>query len=188
MKKTLILTVACLVVFGYLFTTFTLYSQQQTPAETWAAAEIALGKAITRMATLEGDLAKHRKEFSELSRNALISLLVTFTPVDALKILFTGSGTPNRAFELKTLMISIFVQQEALNGALANLDSARDTAYDAYVLSVSQPLDKGPEPVYADIPTIYLPCMGGCGHTYSSASVGMGNLASRSLQGPCGVL
>ena len=183
MKKILILTVVCLLVFGYLFTPFTLYSEEKTPAEKWAASEIALGKAMTAMETLNGDLKKHRKEFSELKRNALVSLLVAFTPVDALKTLFTGSGTPERAWELKVLMINIFVQQEDLNQTMGLLADTRDKAYDAYVESVHYPLDKGPEPEYADIPLIYLPCLGGCGQTYSSKVDGMGNLAWKALQG-----
>ena len=180
MKKTLNFTVACLLVFGSLFM---LHSAEETPKEKWQASEIALGKAVNTMETLNGDLKKHRKEFSELSRNLFTSLAVAFSPVDAAKTLFLGRGTPNRAFELKTLMISIFVQQEALNGELANLASARDTAYEEYKKTTSQPDAKEFTPNYADIPTIVLPCMGGCGHTYSSASVGMGNLASKSLQG-----
>ena len=59
MKKYLILTVSCLLIFGYLFTTFTLYSDEETPAAKWAEAEIQLGKAMTRMETLKGDIKKY---------------------------------------------------------------------------------------------------------------------------------
>ena len=80
-------------------------------------------------------------------------------------------------------MISIFVQQENLNKELGLLDDARNTAYEKYKKTTSQPADKINTPNYVDIPTIYLPCMGGCGHLYSSKSTGMGNLAGASLQG-----
>ena len=63
------------------------------------------------------------------------------------------------------------------------LDKARNTAYEEYEETTSQPADKINEPNYADIPTIYLSCLGGCGHTYSSKSTGMGNLADAALQG-----
>ena len=180
MKKFLIVILIGLVAFGYFSA---IYSDEKTPAQKWSDAEKALKTANERMGALNKDLAKYRTEFSQLSRNALSALLVVFSPVDAAKTLFLGSGAPNRAFELKTLMISIFVQQEALNAELANLTSARDTAYEAYKKTTSQPADKINQPQYVDIPTIYLPCMGGCGTTYSSKSVGMGNLSSASLQG-----
>ena len=61
MKKTLILTVACLLVFGYLFTTLTLYSDEKTPAEKWSAAEIALENANDRMDALEKYRAASQK-------------------------------------------------------------------------------------------------------------------------------
>ena len=115
MKKTLILTLACFLVFSSLFITFTLYSSEKTPAQKWSDAEKAIEEANDSMDALNEDLAKYRTEFSQLARNGLTALAVAFSPVDILKVLFTGTGTPNRAFELKTLMISIFVQQEALN-------------------------------------------------------------------------
>lgn len=176
----LIVILIGLVVFSYFSA---IYSDERTPAQKWSDAEKAIKNANESMAILNKDLAKYRTEFSQLSRNALTALAVAFSPVDVLKALFTGTGTPNRAFELKTLMISIFVQQEELNQTLRLLDDVRNTAYEEYEETTSQPADKINQPNYANIPTVYLSCLGGCGHTYSSKSTGMGNLADAALQG-----
>lgn len=94
MKKFLIVTLIGLVALGYFSA---IYSDERTPAQKWSDAEKALKNANDRMDALNKDLAKYRTEFSQLSRNALSALLVVFSPVDATKTLFLGSGTPNRA-------------------------------------------------------------------------------------------
>lgn len=183
MKKHLIFTLACLLVFGYLSTTFTLYSNEKTPAEKWAEAELALGSAMTQMETLNTNLQKKRAEYTEKGNNALQAAVTMFNPIDAIKTLFLGRGTPNRLWQLKQEITSIYIQMESLNGDLGMLASARDTAYEAYKKTTSQPSDKGPEPKYADIPNFSLSCLNGCGTVYQSKSVGLGNLSDKAIMG-----
>lgn len=180
MKKFLIVILIGLVAFGYFSA---IYSDERTPAQKWSDAEKALKQANDRMDTLNKDLAKYKAEYTEKAGNALTAAVTMWNPIDAIKTLFLGRGTPNRIFELKTLMISIYIQQEALNGDFANLASARDTAHDAYVQTTSQPADKINQPKYADIPNVSLPCMNRCGTVYNSSSVGLGNLADKAIQG-----
>ena len=88
MKKTLILTVACLLIFGSLFTTFTLYSDEQTPAEKWGTAEKALKSANDSMGRLDTKRQALRAEFTELANNAISAAVTMWNPIDAIKTLW----------------------------------------------------------------------------------------------------
>ena len=180
MKTYLILTVACLLVFGYVFM---LESAEETPKEKWLKAEVALGSAVAQMETLNGNLQKKRAEYTEKGNNALQAAVTMFNPIDAIKTLFLGRGTPNRLWQLKQEITSIYIQMESLNGDLGMLASARDTAYEAYKKTESQPDPQKFQPNYADIPNFSLSCLNGCGTVYQSKSVGLGNLSDKAIMG-----
>ena len=180
MKEFLLVMLIGLVAFGSFSA---IYSEEKTPAQKWSDAEKAIKEANDLMDGLNNDLAKYKAEFTEKANNAVLAAVTMWNPIDAIKTLFFGSGTPNRAYELKELMIGIYVQQEALNQTLGLLVDARDKAYEAYKETTSQPAGKINDPNYANIPNIMLPCLNRCGHIYHSQVEGLGNLSDRSIQG-----
>lgn len=182
MKKSLTLLILCLftslVVFGYFNAILSVDEAPKTPLSAWLDAERSLETANERMHQLELDLERYRTERNTLTSS---SAAVLTSLADIIKGLLLNKRVVTRLMELDSLIFSVYVQMADLNVELRRLASERDTAYDAYAQTTSQPEEKMNTPDYGDVPECRLACMGGCGTVFSSNDVGHGNLANTAL-------
>ncbi len=177
MKKTYMVSLfLCLLMFFGAITV--LYSASDLYTK-YLEAQKALDAMIKRtepLRTKRNTLITERDTLSGGKWKLVIGML---NPIEIAKVLFLDGGTVQKLLELDAKIIAVEIELEPYQADLAMLESARDSAYDKYVKSLSpseKPVEKDDPVPYVNIPEYRVECRNSCGTIFSSKVVTLAKL------------